>query len=223
MTRWIFPRNVFSFSSSRRPVMPTGFDGSTRIKINETFFSIQGEGRWTGMPAWFIRLQGCKVGCPWCDSKNTWPESQDDGVSFVELVRQIPYNARHVVVTGGEPFEQRIRRLLKAIDLTGRRVQVETSGCYDVERPGWITVSPKRYKPLSKQALKNADEIKQVVTCADDIKWMQEEVLPYCSRWIPVYLQPVSNGQRALELCIEECKRSGYLLSLQTHKMINIP
>lgn len=205
-----------------RPLMPTGYIGDSKLRVNERFFSIQGEGRWVGTPAWFIRLQGCSVGCPWCDSKNTWKESEGDCISFVDLVREIPWNARHVVITGGEPFEQRIRRLLKAIDLTGRRVQVETSGCYDIERPGWITVSPKRFKPISKQALKNADEIKQVVACPDDIRWMKEEVLPHCSEWIPVYLQPVSNGERALNLCIDECKKSGYSLSIQTHKVINI-
>ena len=222
MSHWRRIVNLFNLSDRPHP-WPVGsqYAGATKFAVAETFFSIQGEGRWAGTPAWFIRLQGCSVGCPWCDTKHTWPTG-DATVPYTEMVRQIPYNARHVVITGGEPFEQHIRKLLKAIDLTGRQVQVETSGCFDVERPGWITVSPKRFKPLSRQALKQADEIKQVVASEDDLRWMREEVLPYVGQWTPIYLQPVSNGKRAMDLCIAECKRIGYRLSVQLHKLIGV-
>lgn len=219
---WRLVRNIFNFSD--RPITnPIGseYEGSTKFAINETFFSIQGEGFWAGTPAYFIRLQGCSVGCSWCDTKNSWNFS-DEKISYTDIVRQIPFNVRHVVITGGEPFEHSIRKLLKAIDLTGRQVQIETSGCFDVEKPGWITVSPKRFKPLSMQALRTADEIKHVVTCEEDIRWMKEEVLPHISNYIPIFLQPVSNGKRAIQICIDECKRSGYRLSLQMHKFIGV-
>jgi 7-carboxy-7-deazaguanine synthase len=208
-----------------RPIRDYGFlrdtEGASDFEINEQFFSVQGEGHWAGTPAWFVRLQGCEIGCPWCDSKSTWKRGAKR-FALADIVRGIPYDARHVVITGGEPFEQDIRRLQAALHREGRRVQVETSGCYDVYGPDWITVSPKFFKPLSKQALKRADEIKQVVVSADDITRLQSDVLPYVNQFVPVFLQPVSNGSRALKLCIDACKRYGYRLSLQTHKLIGI-
>jgi 7-carboxy-7-deazaguanine synthase len=195
--------------------------GNSQFAVAEQFFSVQGEGHWTGTPAWFIRLQGCTVGCPWCDTKHTW-EAATATSALADIVRGVPQSARHVVVTGGEPYEQDIHRLLYALHIEGRRVQVETSGCFDVYGPGWITVSPKFVKPLSRKALRAANEIKQVITCEDDIRRFQEEVLPHVGQWIPISLQPVSNGRRAVEICIEECKRSGYQLSLQTHKLAGL-
>ena len=196
--------------------------GSSLFAVAEQFFSIQGEGYWTGTPAWFIRLQGCSVGCPWCDSKSTW-QAKSPGFALADIVRGIPYSARHVVITGGEPYEQDIRRLLYAIYRTGRRVQIETSGCYDVYGPEWITVSPKFFKPLSIQALQAANEIKQVIASPSDLEQFFEKVMPNVRQFVHVYLQPVSNGSRVLKLCIEACKKHGFSLSLQTHKLIGIP
>lgn len=196
--------------------------GASQFAVAEQFFSPQGEGVFVGTPAWFIRLQGCQVGCPWCDTKETWP-SGEPSVALADLVRGIPQSARHVVVTGGEPFEQDIRRLLWALYLEGRSVQVETSGCYDVYGPAWITVSPKFFKPLSVQALRAAHEIKQVVASDADIARLREKVIPHVSAYTPVSLQPVSNGQRALEICLAACRQYGYRLSVQTHKLLGLP
>jgi len=215
MVRSIFVQPVRDYAFLQK------IEGSSQFEINEQFFSIQGEGHWAGTPAWFIRLQGCQVGCPWCDSKSTWPR-QGKQLALADIVRGMPYSARHVVITGGEPFEQDILRLQWALHREGRQVQVETSGCYDVYGPDWITVSPKFFKPLSKQALCRANEIKQVVASADDIYRLQTEVLPYINQFVPVFLQPVSNGNRALKLCIDACKKHGYKLSLQTHKFLGI-
>jgi 7-carboxy-7-deazaguanine synthase len=196
-------------------------EGSSEFAVADQFFSIQGEGHWTGTPAWFIRLQGCSVGCSWCDSKETW-EQGTKKTALSDIVRGIPYNARHIVITGGEPYEQDIRRLLYALHLEGRRVQIETSGCFDAYGPEWITVSPKFFKPLSLQALRAACEIKQVVASQNDIDRLLTEVIPHIGQWTPVYLQPVSNGNRALNLCVEACKKHGFSLSLQTHKLVGI-
>lgn len=215
MSHYIHVRPLQDYSQLR------DVEGSSVFAITEQFFSIQGEGRWTGTPAWFIRLQGCSIGCPWCDSKSTWKE-EEKTTGLADIVRGIPYSARHVVITGGEPYEQDIKRLLWAIYRTGRRVQIETSGCYDVYGPEWITVSPKFFKPLSIQALQSANEIKQVIASSADLDYFFEKVMPHIKKFNPIYLQPVSNGKRALQLCIDACKKYGFNLSLQTHKFIGI-
>lgn len=197
-------------------------EGDSDYGISEQFFSIQGEGKWSGTPAWFIRLQGCSVGCSWCDSKNTWEFSKNK-TALADIIKSIPYDARHVVVTGGEPFQQDIKRLLHSLNHEGRTVQIETSGCFDVYGPGWITVSPKFFKPLSKQALRAATEIKQVVASQDDIDRLLTDVIPHIGQFTPVYLQPVSNGSRATKICMEACKKYGFQLSMQMHKLLGIP
>ena len=197
-------------------------EGESEYGIAEQFFSIQGEGKWSGTPAWFIRLQGCSVGCSWCDTKSTW-EFTKNKTALADIIKSIPYDARHVVVTGGEPFEQDIKRLLHSLAYEGRTVQIETSGCFDVYGPGWITVSPKFFKPLSKQALWAATEIKQVVASKSDIDRLLSDVIPYIGQFTPVYLQPVSNGSRATKICMDACKQYGFQLSMQMHKLLGIP
>src|ERR1700757_910647 len=87
-----------------------------RLPLNELFETIQGEGSKTGTPSTFVRLQGCDVGCPWCDTKHTWTledvlgktgsDTRFAWVSVDELVRQVNLRlAKHVVLTGGEPCQ----------------------------------------------------------------------------------------------------------------------
>ncbi len=92
--------------------------------INEMFQTLQGEGFYTGVPAIFIRLQGCPVGCSWCDTKHTWETRADretslgdilvktvesdawgsaDAATLIDSIQRQGWTARHVVITGGEP------------------------------------------------------------------------------------------------------------------------
>src|SRR5690554_113441 len=61
---------------------------NTRYPLNEVFQTIQGEGMFTGVAAIFIRLQGCPVGCPWCDTQHTWEQRTADQVSLAEVVEK---------------------------------------------------------------------------------------------------------------------------------------
>ena len=75
-------------------------------RVAETFFSIQGEGPTAGLPAVFIRLQGCSVGCQWCDTRYSWDPGQGDSVDVSRLLAQaLGHPCRRVVITGGEPLE----------------------------------------------------------------------------------------------------------------------
>ncbi|HET8576783.1 MAG TPA: 7-carboxy-7-deazaguanine synthase QueE [Methylomirabilota bacterium] len=99
-------------------------------RIAETFFSIQGEGATAGVPAIFVRLQGCSVGCAWCDTKYSWDPAGGREVSLDALLEEVSvYPCRRVVITGGEPLESPLfEPLAAALAERGFRMEVETSG-----------------------------------------------------------------------------------------------
>ena len=93
--------------------------------VYEQFESIQGEGLWTGIPASFIRLQGCNLQCPWCDTKETWL-GEAQALSTEQIMAGV--QCKHVVVTGGEPLLHDLTELLKALTEAGKLVHIETNG-----------------------------------------------------------------------------------------------
>lgn len=196
--------------------------------VSETFPTIQGEGFYTGTPAYFIRLQGCPVGCPWCDTKYTWPltENTHPRMSAAELAQDVTDSGLdHVVITGGEPLVHDLADLIDALLEDGRTVQIETSGTYKLppRRPGLhVTVSPKFDMPgglpVLADALEYADEIKMPVGKMTDVDKLLEHVSP--SR--RVYLQPLSQSKRATEVCVQAAQRHNVNVSVQTHKFIGV-
>jgi len=195
------------------------------FRVTELFPTIQGEGRFTGEPSTFIRLQGCDVGCPWCDTKHTWDfEGPAADMVLDELVvRCREADQRHVVITGGEPCAQDLHPLTSTLIGNGHTVQIETSGTYEVHvhRETWVTCSPKFSMPGGREvrddALRRADEIKLVVGKAADVD-RALQLLNYG----PVWLQPLSQNQKATDLCVQACLEHGFRLSVQTHKYIGV-
>jgi 7-carboxy-7-deazaguanine synthase len=115
----------------------------TLYQVNEIFTSIQGEGVHAGVPATFVRLQGCPVGCSWCDTKYTWAHG-GRSMSTDEILEQV--HAHHVVITGGEPTLYNLDNLIRLLRFAGHFAQMETSGLKALKgglRPDWITWSPK--------------------------------------------------------------------------------
>ena len=100
------------------------------VRIAEVFYSIQGEGVTAGLPAVFVRLQGCSVGCSWCDTKYSWDPEAGSAVELDTLVDEVAaYPCRRVVVTGGEPLESPMfAPLVDALGGRGFTIEVETSG-----------------------------------------------------------------------------------------------
>ncbi|SLM64344.1 MULTISPECIES: 7-carboxy-7-deazaguanine synthase QueE [Dickeya] len=218
--------------------------------INEMFQTLQGEGFFTGVPAVFIRLQGCPVGCSWCDTKHTWEKLPARQISLDEvlakrgesdawcasdvdtLLQQIAqqgYRARHVVITGGEPCLYDLTPLTQALAEQGFSTQIETSGTHEVRcSPDcWVTVSPKVNMrgglTVLDQALQRADEIKHPVARERDIDALDTLLARLTDdKARVVALQPVSQKDEATRLCIETCIARNWRLSMQTHKYLNI-
>ena len=190
-------------------------------KVSEIFYSIQGEGRHTGMPAVFVRLSGCSMNCPFCDTKYAFGNGteMDANTLPAELKK---YPAKAVIITGGEPAEQDLPALIALLKAHGYAVHLETNGAHDcdVSQADFVCVSPKKY--VSPEMLKKADIIKIVVGQETDLTDL-EKYYEYENAKTQIYLQPESNKQENIDLCVKLLKNHpSARLSLQTHKLINI-
>ena len=120
--------------------------------VKELFLTLQGEGPFTGQPAVFIRLAGCNLQCPGCDTLYTSGRETTTAKAIADRVKQLHTNTREqvyrekplVVITGGEPFRQNISLLVFALILNGFRVQVETNGTIPVP-PELLECSKERF------------------------------------------------------------------------------
>lgn len=183
-------------------------------RVNEIFYSLQGEGRWTGMPAVFIRFAGCNLRCPFCDTDF----SASAGMSLAALVRevrQLSKDCRRLVVTGGEPALQLDAAFVEAFHAEGYRIHVETNGTLPLP-PGidWVTLSPKDAWQDAPVVLEKADEVKVVYTGQDVEPWASFPAACH-------YLQPCS-GQNTKEVVGYMLDHPVWQLSLQTHKLLDI-
>src|SRR5262249_57082920 len=100
------------------------------VRVAEVFCSIQGEGVSLGLPSVFVRLQGCSVGCTWCDTKYSWDPKKGHALSLAALVDQVRIaGPENVVVTGGEPLEHpAFAPLVAAGHDAGKRGEGATAG-----------------------------------------------------------------------------------------------
>ena len=222
------------------------------LPVNEIFETIQGEAGFTGTPAVFIRLQGCPVGCGWCDTKHTWHVDEKhrlEGLrpilikdryeqihganSFAHLdIDTImegvqTFAARHVVITGGEPCLYDLRPLTERLVYEGCRPQVETSGTEEilVHPATWVTVSPKIDMPGGRQVLESA------LIRANEIKFpvgKMEDIKKLQQQvadkvgHATIWLQPLSQSNSATTLCIEQASINGWRVSFQVHKFVGL-
>ena len=178
-------------------------------KINEIFYSIQGEGYFTGTPAVFVRFSGCNLRCPFCDTEHKEGKMLSDDEIIAEIRR---YPALHVVLTGGEPCMQVTYDLVDKIKATGRFVQIETNGTlFPPVNIDWITCSPKEG---GKTVVINPNELKVVYTGQDMSQYDKYSAGVY-------YLQPCS-GRNTKEVINYIKEHPKWKLSLQTHKILNV-
>ncbi len=189
------------------------------LQLAEIFYSVQGEGTWTGTPAVFVRLAGCNLSCAFCDTDYAlrFLASADD---VVRRVRDEGGSCPMVILTGGEPLAQRASTaLIGALRADGRRVHVESNGTIPVELPDdvWLTVSPK--ERLAPAMARRANEAKLIVDGRVPEEWL--DAFPEST---PMFLQPEGNKRANVALAVDAAKRrpDRFRLSLQTHKFIGV-
>lgn len=222
---------------------------SVKYPVNDLYTCVQGEGVQTGVPMVLLRLQGCAVGCPWCDTKETWEmaaQNERDSLAealgatpqyaylnaaeIIETIREKHEGPQWVLVTGGEPAQYDLRPLVKAIHQVGLKAALETSGTElgHVEAGfDWVCVSPKMNMPGGKkvraEAFRVADEVKHVIGRHQDVVELDALLASLTLKpETQICLQPVSLSQKATALCLETVQERGWRLSVQMHKYIGI-
>jgi len=210
---------------------------SERLRVNEIFFSIQGESTWAGCPCVFVRLTGCNLRCSWCDTEYAFYEGRH--LSIDEILQQVrSYGCPLLEVTGGEPLLQKgIYQLFQTLLDNGFTVLVETSGerelgrvdprvikIMDLKCPGSGESSSNRWSNL--QYLSPRDEVKFVIADRRDFEWARDVINSWrlAGRVKAVLMSPVF-GQ------LEPATLAGWILSerlpvrlqLQLHKHIWSP
>jgi 7-carboxy-7-deazaguanine synthase len=211
------------------------------LPVNEIFKAVHTVGAFTGTPSIFIRLQGCPVGCPWCNTKHAWAINDDTRTNFVDMVAKEElgqpewawveakwlveyivgsFEGNHVVITGGEPCQYDLTPLTNMLEGYGYTTQVETSGVLPVQVSAFtfVTVSPKIDQPGGLQVIEqnmiDADEITFAISSERDIAALQG-LLNALKRPVGmVYLHPIRNTYQNARFCVQAATEAGWRVSL---------
>ncbi|MAJ44136.1 MAG: 7-carboxy-7-deazaguanine synthase [Candidatus Marinimicrobia bacterium] len=207
-----------------------------KLKINEIFYSIQGESTYIGLPCIFIRLTYCNLRCTWCDSEYTFESGTY--MSINEIMASISqYDCNLVEVTGGEPLMQsECIQLLQNLELKKYKILLETGGSLPINKVPKSVIKVIDFKcPGSGMVKKNLwsilddidskDEIKFVIKDQNDFDWAEQKVSEYkLDETNPVIFSPVFNILD-YEILAEWVKSSklNIRMQIQLHKHIWSP
>lgn len=202
------------------------FDIQNQIPVMEHFYTLQGEGYYTGNAAYFVRLAGCDIGCTWCDVKESWTVEKSQLIEIDKLIKVIKSTFTPIVViTGGEPTMYNLAPFVQKLKDEKIKVNIETAGVYPITGDlDWICLSPKKFKKPLNENYRLAHELKVIVYHPSDLKWAEQEA-EKTAEHCRLYLQPEwSKKEKLLPQIIDYVKDNPkWKLSLQTHKYIDIP
>ena len=194
---------------------------ANKYKVSEIFYSLEGEGFFSGTPAIFIRLAGCTMCCPWCDTK--YAQKTNFNLTAEQILKKVSvYPCKTVVLTGGEPTEQNLTNLLNALHKNKYQIHLETNGANLINTKlfDFCTVSPKAY--VNGKMLKKADAVKYITdtkTTLQEIESLREQT----GKKTLFYLQPKNNSKENIKQCLNLIKKQPNLrLSVQLHKFLKI-
>ncbi|MGE4486327.1 MAG: 7-carboxy-7-deazaguanine synthase QueE [Synergistaceae bacterium] len=214
-------------------------DPEGRLKVAEIFGSIQGEGPYSGLPATFIRLAGCNLQCPNCDTDYTGHML----LHSHSIITKVRLHANHlVVITGGEPFLQNIGPLVAKLKEHGYHIQIETNGSMEPSQrcrmwldglPVDVVVSPKTPK-INSFLRRYVTAFKYVIPGGDPLYALPDSVLGNATTSLAqppkgfppqsVFLQPEDGADQktAIENMVRLSKTFGYRCSVQLHKILTV-
>lgn len=210
------------------------------LPVHERFMTFQGEGVHMGKPAFFIRLFGCPVHCPWCDSAGTWHPDYIPAevlkLSESELAQEADDSgAEIVVITGGEPTIHDLSPLCESLYRKGKHIHLETSGSFPIRGDvNWITCSPKRWKHPLEEVVAATDEFKFIIESPEDIDFYLDLIRSkgYCGENVEgnpqdIWLHPEwTHHQDQLVLtAISDAVKSGggtFRAGWQLHKLYRV-
>lgn len=219
------------------------------LQIQEVFATIQGEGPFAGTPATFVRLAGCNLQCPGCDTDYTSKRQTLTATEVVQAVRQAtawrPSEKLQplVVITGGEPFRQNLTPFVTILLGLGFRVQLETNGTFMLDGFPWekvtVVCSPKTGR-INYDFSHRVNAFKYVVQAGyvdptDGLPFATLGQLTQSSVARPpvgsaaeIYVQPLDEQDKTknkanLAAAVQSCLQFGYRLCIQTHKLANVP
>jgi 7-carboxy-7-deazaguanine synthase len=216
----------------QNPIRPPISGDGTKLFIQSIFPTIQGEGPGAGIPSVFIRLGGCNLACSFCDTEfESFEEMALDNI--LSTVNNYTSPAKYIVITGGEPLRQPIELLCQKLIDSGYRVQIETNGTLYRELPEAVEIvcSPKPskhgYGKLRADLLPRVSAFKFLISKNLE-EYSAVPELGQSSLQIPVFLQPMdeqdlNKNKINTQLALEIAMRTGYRLSLQIHKILDIP
>lgn len=234
-------RRLIMRNSQRVEKLDIQEDGS--LDVHSVFYTIQGEGPFTGCPAVFIRLAGCNLQCPGCDTDYTSKRRRRGVESLLDEVEVLTKGTQCslVVITGGEPFRQRLDALCRALTLRKWVVQIETNGTLPVSEqigldPGVFIVCSPKTGNIQQSISLYARAYKYVVDAESgvDTDGIPNEALG--NRAVPklakprgstVYLQPrdeqdAVKNEANLAAVVSACMEYGHTFQLQIHKLIGV-
>ncbi len=195
------------------------------LPLMEAFYTLQGEGYHKGAAAYFIRVGGCDVGCHWCDVKESWNPDIHPPTSIENIIEQAQRYAKTIVVTGGEPLMWSMDPLTQGLKEAGLQTHIETSGAYPLSgKWDWICLSPKKNKLPLDEVYDKAHELKVIVHNKHDFIFAEEQARRVGQN-CKLYLQPEwSQREKMMPLMVDYVmQNTHWILSLQTHKYLNIP
>lgn len=211
-----------------------------KYPVNELWPMIQGEGRMAGVPMILIRLQGCNMRCPWCDTKYTWSLGASNEVGDIthaiadtsvffqataEHIAQVAqWAAAHIrwaLITGGEPAAHDLMPLVNALYERGFKVALETNGTCEGHMDAnfdWVCVSPKLSvagPPVLSDVVVDADEIKFIITELDDIERVRNylALLQAAFNLGEIFIQPMNNNPLLTTQCVDAVIANNWCLS----------
>jgi 7-carboxy-7-deazaguanine synthase len=196
-----------------------------KLPVMEAFYTIQGEGYYQGHAAYFVRLGGCDVGCVWCDVKESWDADAHPQLDIENIVTEADsYEAKLVVITGGEPLMHNLEKLTNAFKNKNFQTNIETSGSHPLSGTwDWICLSPKKFKEPLIEVCQAAHELKIIIFNKSDFEWAEKYaalVGPHCKLFLQPEWSKVDSNIDSIVSYIQQNPK--WQLSMQLHKYIGV-